>query len=618
MPFVRTWLIPRVAFWLMWTAWLWYLQRFLLARGPVALVLVVGPPVLVAWIGSRIAKNPLESPNALFWKGAALSCLLGAFASILLLKEMGLGFNILIGLGLICGYLGLRGAGVKKVALTQGELFDRAQFIARRCGVAVKRVLVFTSPQDLPSAFAQRNTGSILLSDRLLRLLSQRETEAVMAHEAAHFRPLQKAMVSGAPMLALFTILVGSFWPEGRLFTPFVPILSLLAWRALRRMQEYDADSNAVHATGNPEGLITALARISAVSGMPLHWGPAAGLFLPHPPMTARFRSIARKAGIDSVRLNEIVSAAGVIPALPGFASPFDTPGASDDGLLSVHRERLAKRMTLLSKVFPVLAGVAFAAVERVLMPDPLAFIAHFAAWCAAAMLVFWAAYEIFAGSERRRLRDQLPEARREGSFFAGVSTGAEPRYYEGLYHYDLGLVRIEDGSLRFAGTRCSFSIGSREARRVWLGSGARHWTPRKTVCIEYELDGGTTGLVALQSLERWFWPGTSAAAQELFSAVTQWSKSEESTCAHTSPPPQVTGALVPRVKLGAVWKSMRVSCLVSLAVGWFFVQIPGEILAPFAAPLVTGALILFIFAPHLDWSQARSAQSSPAEPARR
>lgn len=608
--------MPRVAFWLMWTAWLWYLQWFPLARGPVALVIIVGPPVLVAWIGSRIAKNPLESPNAVFWKGAALSCLLGAFASILLLKEIGFGSNILVGLGLICGYLGLRGPGLKKVALTQGELFDRAQFIARRCGVPVKRLVVFASPQDLPAAFAQRGTEAIMLSDRLLRLLSRRETEAVMAHEAAHFRPLQKAMVSGAPMIAVFAILVGSFWPEGRLFTPFVPILSLLAWRALRRMQEYDADSNAVRATGNPEGLITALTRISGASGMPLHWGPAAGLFLPHPPMTARFRSIARKAGIGAARLEEIVSDARTIPTLPGFPSPFDNSQPADDGLLSSHRGRLSKRMMLLSKVFPIVAGVAFAAEERVLMTDALTSIAHFAAWCVAAMLVFWVAYEIIAGSERRRLREQLPEAHREGSFFAGFSTGAEPRYYEGLYHYDLGMVRIEGGSLSFAGTRCSFSIRSSEARRVWLGSGARHWTPRKTVCIEYELDGGTTGLVSLQSLERWFWPGTSTAAQELFSGVTRWSKKEELPGAHGSPPPQVTGALVPRVKLAGVWKSMRVPCLVSLALGWFFVQLPTPegILAPFAAPLVTGALILFIFAPHLDSGQAGSVQRSPVE----
>jgi hypothetical protein len=252
-------------------------------------------------------------------------------------------------------------------------------------------------------------------------------------------------------------------------------------------------------------------------------------------------------------------------------------------------------------------------------MPDALASIAHIVAWSAAAMLVFWVAYEIIAGSERRRLRDQLPEAHRQGSYFAGVSTGTEPRYYEGLYHYDLGLVRIDGGSFSFAGTRYSFSIGSSEARRVWLGSGPRHWTPRKIVCVEYQLDGGKTGFVSLQSLERWFWPGTSAAAQELLSALTQWSKNTELTGTPTSPPPEITGAMVPRVRLRAVWKSMQLSCMISLCVSWFIVQIPSlnqeGILAPFAAPLVTGALILFLFAPHLERSQVRHAQRSSVEP---
>jgi heat shock protein HtpX len=624
MAFVRTWLMPRVGFWLIWTAWLWCLQSFVLARlealpGHLTLLFIVGPPVMISWIGSRLAKNPLESPNALFWKGAALSCLLGAFANMFLMKEVGWGPHVLIGAGLICGYLGLRGPGIKKVAVSQGELFDRAQFIARRSAVSVKRVVVFTSPRDLPTAFAQRNTGAILLSDRLLRLLSRRETEAVMAHEAAHLRPLQRMVVSAVPLLVAFTILVGSFWPEARTATPFLPILALLLWRALRRMQECDADANAVRATGDPEALIAALTRISGATGMPLHWGRAAGLFLPHPPMTARFRSIARKTGIGSARVDEIVSAAGVIPALPGFASPFGESQSPGDGILSVHRERLEKRMMLLSKVFPILAGVALTAVEIFLSPDALMLILHTTAWSAAAMVVFWALYEVVVGSERRRLRDQLPDAHREGSTFAGLSTAAEPRYYEGLYHYDLGLVRIDGGSLGFAGTRCSFAIGSSQVRRIWLASGPRHWTPRKIVCVEYQMDAGRTGVVSLQSLERWFWPGTSAAAQELFAALRQWSKNGELPGTPASPPPQIAGVLLPQVGFGEVWKSMRVSCLVSFGASWFVVQIPSlkleGILAAFAGPLVTAALILFILAPHLEWSRVRSAQSPSAQP---
>ena len=93
--------------------------------------------------------------------------------------------------------------------------------------------------------------------------------------------------------------------------------------------------------------------------------------------------------------------------------------------------------------------------------------------------------------------------------------------------------------------------------------------------------------------MERWFWPGTSAAAQELFAALTQWSKGGELQGASSSPPPQIADAVLPRVGFDAVWKSMRVPCMVSLCAGWFAIQIPSleveGLLTPFAAPLVTG-----------------------------
>jgi len=615
--------MPRVVFWLMWTAWLWCIGSFLLARlsalpGWEALLYIVGPAVLIAWIGSRLTTNPLDSPIALFWKGASLSCLLAAFAELFLLRGMGWGPQFLIGAALICGYLGLRGPGLKKVAITEGELFERAQFVARRSGVSLRQLTVFKSPRDLPTAFAQHNSGSILLSERLLRLLSRRETEAVLAHEAAHLHPAQRLAVPAVALVAGLTILLGSFWAEAKTLIAFVPILSVLLWRAVRRMQEYDADWNAVRATGDPEALIAALTRISEATGMPLDWGRAAGLFLPHPPMTARFRSLARKGGVASARVDEIVSACSVVPALPGFASPF-APSHSDESLLSVHKERLAKRMTLLSKLFPILAGAAFIALERGLAPDAFMLLAHTVAWSAGAMVLFWVAYEVIVGSERRRLRDQLPEAHRPGSYFTGVSTAAEPRYFEGLYHYDLGLVQIDGGSLHFVGTRCSFSLGSSDGRRVWLASGPRHWTPRKIVCVEYRLDGGETGVVSLQSLERWFWPGTSAAAQEMLAALTLWSKNRRLLNTPGVPPPRVSGTVLPRVGLGAVWRSMRVPCLVSCCLGAFISQIPplelGGILLPFVAPVVTGALLLFILAPHVQWNRVRSAERPSTQP---
>jgi hypothetical protein len=56
-----------------------------------------------------------------------------------LLKGMGWGSQFLICATLVCGYLGLRGPGLKKIAIQQGELLDRALFIAQRSGVTLRQ-----------------------------------------------------------------------------------------------------------------------------------------------------------------------------------------------------------------------------------------------------------------------------------------------------------------------------------------------------------------------------------------------------------------------------------------------------------------------------------------------
>src|SRR5262245_32350306 len=328
MGFVRTWLIPRVAFWIVWTVWLWCLQSFLLDEWKelppyLTLVLVVGPPLLFTGIGSRLAKNPLDSPSTLFWKGATVSCLLGVFANVALIKQINDGVELLIGATLLCGYMAIRPGGVNRIEVKQGVLFERVQAIARWTGVSVGRVIVFTTPRNSPSAFAHR-MGAILLSDRLVRILSQREADAVIAHEAAHLRPNQKLLIALAPLTAAILVPIASFWPNVMATAPFWPIIAVLMWRALRRMQEYDADATAIRILRDPESLITALARLSSTAGLPLHWGRAAGIFISHPPMTARFRSIARKAGLSSSRVDELVEMASEVPAMPGYISPFE------------------------------------------------------------------------------------------------------------------------------------------------------------------------------------------------------------------------------------------------------------------------------------------------------
>lgn len=637
MPFLRTWLIPRVSFWVVWTIWLWLLQSFVLAWAASAnfpvLLAIVGPPLLITLIGSHLARNPKESPSSLFWKGATVSCLLGIFAGVFFasidsIKAVMSGFEILIAALALCGFMVVRGGGVKRVKVTQGELFDRVQAIARQTGVSgvsVHRVVVITTPSNAAAAFAQR-TGAILLTDRLLRVLSRRETDAVIAHEAAHLRRNQRFVLSLLPLSAGLAVLIANLWPNLKTTAPFWPILTVLLWRALRRRMEYDADATAIHATRDPESLISALTRISRASELPLHWGNLAGIFIGHPPMTARFRAIGRRSGISASRIEEIISTASTVPPLPGYDSPVPEPAPLDSAILATYRDRLTKQMGTLATLFPIVAGIAASYLARFWPAELAGVIAFATASIIATMFLYWIAYEVTVGSARRNLRRQLDGAAQHGAaqaggYFVGLSTSAEPRYFDGMYHYDLGVVRIAGATLDFVGTRGAFSIASSQVRKIWLAAGPPHWTPRKVVCLEYGLDEtDPCGIISLQSMERWFWPGTTSAASQLFRTLTQWSENPAvpdvpavtNVTANVVAPPQVSGAILPPITLGQLWKPIAGACLYSFCGGWLFTtfQTPSlaGIFTPLFAPVVASALMLFAYAPQLERTPPRSA----------
>jgi heat shock protein HtpX len=625
MTSVRGWLIPRVAFWIGWTVWLECLQFFLLDRwkalpADLTLLFVVGVPLLVIAIGSWLAKDPVDSAMPLFLRGAAVSCLLGVFTNIFLMKEFSSGIAVLaLGFPLF-GYLSFTlSRAARRIDVKQGDLFERVQAIARRTGVSVGRVIVFTTRRNSPAAFAQR-TGAILLSDQLLRILSRREVDAVIAHEAAHLRRKQTLLIAALPMTAAIAVPAATLWPAITTTASLWPILALLLWRALRRFQEFDADATALETTRDPEALITAFVRVSNAAGIPLHWGRSAGILMTHPPMTARLHAIARKAGLDASKVDELVAMASTVPALPGYASPLEEqPEAC--AVLAAHRDRLRRSLRALSTIFPVAAGIAFAALSRFWAAGLMDWLTLIVPATVTAMLLYWIAYETIVGSERRRFRAKLTGANQSAGYFVGFAPAAEPQEFDGLYHFDLGIARIEAGALTFAGARCFFTLPRASIRRTWIAAGPPHWTPRKIVCVEYQSGDSQTAVLSLQSLERWFWPATSAAAQQLLSALEQWLQTEPHAQTQTTLPPQAIGSTLAPVPLAGAFRTMRVPCTISLAVSWFGISflpptagdyqaILSTLASPFAAPLMTAILILFALTPHLNWSSSRSRPS--------
>ncbi|MCW2243406.1 zinc metalloprotease HtpX [Azospirillum canadense] len=169
------------------------------------------------------------------------------------------------------------------------RLFETVGVIARRAGLpAPPELWYIASPTLNAFAVGRRRQSAIAVTDGLLRTLDLRELAGVLAHEISHIRNNDLAVMGLADTVTNLTRLMSLFGialliinlpllvmqPEA---TPWLLILLLIAapWGgalmqlALARTREFDADLDAAHLTGDPEGIATALARIDGLQRGP-------------------------------------------------------------------------------------------------------------------------------------------------------------------------------------------------------------------------------------------------------------------------------------------------------------------------------------------------------------
>jgi len=160
------------------------------------------------------------------------------------------------------------------------SLWQALSILSQRAGLRHVPSLYYV-PSRVLNAFAvgAPRGSAIALTDGLIRQLNIREFLGVLAHEMSHIvnndlwvmgladlfsRTTSMLSLLGQFLLILNLplVLVGaatiSWWAI--LLLIFAPNLSALAQLALSRTREYDADLNAVRLTGDPQGLISALA----------------------------------------------------------------------------------------------------------------------------------------------------------------------------------------------------------------------------------------------------------------------------------------------------------------------------------------------------------------------
>lgn len=151
------------------------------------------------------------------------------------------------------------------------------------------RLYVVESAQ--PNAFATgRNPKNavICVTTGLIKKLNYRELEAVVAHELSHIKNYDIMLSAVISVMAGFVVLLsdmlcrsrfrarknndndsksgieGILMIVGLIFLILSPIISNLIQLAVSRRREYLADATAVSFTRNPDGLISALEKISS------------------------------------------------------------------------------------------------------------------------------------------------------------------------------------------------------------------------------------------------------------------------------------------------------------------------------------------------------------------
>lgn len=162
------------------------------------------------------------------------------------------------------------------------QLYGIVNQLARRAGIRIMPTLYYI-PGNVINAFTTGLNGraSIAVSDGLLRELTSRELNGVLAHEISHIsnndllvmmvadviRRLTSIMAFSGYLLIWIYIPLYVFSSQSAPWLLMIilmtaPTFSILMQLALSRTHEFNADAQAARLTGDPLGLASALEKI--------------------------------------------------------------------------------------------------------------------------------------------------------------------------------------------------------------------------------------------------------------------------------------------------------------------------------------------------------------------
>jgi len=287
--------------------------------------IVAGMGALLILLGAAIGHAIVPRVGIAFGTGIAL-----LLWSILWIVAVFQGDNIMLSV-----------AGAKKIAKSDApQLFNVVEEMVIASGLG-KMPDVYVIPDDRPNAFAagrKPENRVVCVTSGLLRLMRRDELQGVIAHEIGHHKNGDPALMilmgvmMGAIVLLADLFLRGMFYSGGRRSSSrskndggqivfllvalglaiLAPILAQMLYFACSRRREYLADASAARFTRYPEGLASALEKITVQAHgarkasrvlapmyivNPMQALAAVGLFTTHPPTTRRVEILRAMGG---------------------------------------------------------------------------------------------------------------------------------------------------------------------------------------------------------------------------------------------------------------------------------------------------------------------------------
>jgi heat shock protein HtpX len=208
------------------------------------------------------------------------------------------------------------------------RLWNIVENLSIREGLPMPKVYIVNDPA--PNAFAtgrDPNHASVAATSGILDIMTDRELEAVFAHEMSHVKnyDIRVSMIAFGlvSVIGLLSDIVFRmfFWGGDRregnqnpvvmvvgiVIIILAPIAAMLIQLAISRQREYLADASSVEMTRDPEGLADALEKLRQFArpmqkqststahlyiSNPLKGGGISGLFSTHPPLEKRIERL--------------------------------------------------------------------------------------------------------------------------------------------------------------------------------------------------------------------------------------------------------------------------------------------------------------------------------------